>query len=838
MTGIDLGCGANKKEGYIGLDILQHPNVDIVMDLTREPLPFEDASVDEVYSSHFFEHITDPKFLLHEMVRVAVPNGKCEIWTPYLKSNDAFVLNHYCFYSETIWKHICTYFPDYWFEGIQAALRLERIHFVLTPNIEEELTRLRIPLDFAIEHMFNIANEFGVFMTVLKGPQAKEEAKNHIPQITFSHSRTGPAKALKRSPREITDVLFHKLVKRWNPVRLFERICSVGNNAIMGRIIKLIKLLLNPKRLWNKTRKAIDYTKHYGFAMLVKRVLGLDGYEQWRVKNEPSLPELSIQKSHQFEYRPKISIITPTYNTPIRILKAALDSVINQTYSNWEVCIADGSSDGFRKKILPCLKHYSKISDGKIRFKLLDRNYGIAGNTNQALELAEGEYIAFFDHDDLLAPFALHEVVKVLNTIGRIDLIYSDEDKMSSNSCKRYDPFFKPDWSPNTLQSYNYITHFLVIGKDLLDRIGRLREGYDGSQDYDLILRATEQADQIVHIPKVLYHWRALPTSAAFDLSVKSYAVDAAKKALKDHWERLGVNTEVVDGLFYGSYRPRVQLQQNPKISMVIPNKNSHRILRQCIESIFEKSSYSNFEVIVVDNGSSESETFDLYKELQEKHQIRVLEWNAPFNYSAINNFAVNFCEGEHVLFLNNDTEVISAHWLEEMLFYCVQSELGVVGSKLYYPDDKLQHAGVIVGMGGVAGHPYHGFPKTIEGYMYRNKIVQNLSAVTGACMMMRKKVFLEVGGFDERLAVAYNDVDLCLKIRNKGYFIVWTPYAELYHYESLTRGPYDNLEKLKSLEEETALFKSKWKDILENGDPFASPNFNLNVWDFSIKTD
>lgn len=559
---------------------------------------------------------------------------------------------------------------------------------------------------------------------------------------------------------------------------------------------------------------------------------GNDLYSVWIDKNEPKVAELEGQKKTNFNYSPKISIVVPTLNTPEQFLRNMIESVIAQTYSKWELCIADGGSTAFGVKEI--LREYMG-KDDRIKVKLLPENKGIAGNSNEALFLATGDFIALLDHDDTLAPFALFEIVKAINEYPDADFIYSDEDKISVDGKRRFDPFLKPAWSPDTLRSQNYICHLTVIKKGLLDKVGLFREGYDGSQDHDLILRATEQMNRIVHIPKILYHWRVNSSSAAGNISNKMYAFESGKKAIVDHLARLGISGKVEDGLFLGSYKVTYNLNHSPIISIIIPNNDHYEDIRKCIESVINRSIYKNFEIIIVENGSKDKNTFDFYRQLELYTNIKVIEWDKPFNYAAVNNFAVKHTKGEVLLFLNNDVEVITSDWLERMLEHAVRKGVGAVGAKLYYPDNTVQHAGVILGIGGIAGHSHKYYSRNSHGYFNRLGIIQNLSAVTGACLMIKRKVFDEIQGFDEGYSHAFNDVDMCMKIREKGYLIIFTPYAELYHYESKTRGVEDTQEKQERFRKEIELFKEKWGHILEKGDPYYNPNLTLEKEDFSI---
>ncbi len=513
-----------------------------------------------------------------------------------------------------------------------------------------------------------------------------------------------------------------------------------------------------------------------------------------------------------------------------------IESVRAQTYPYWELCIAEGGSKS--PQVRSILRSYLE-QETRIKVIFLEENLGIAGNTNAALKLARGEFVAFLDHDDLLAPFALFEVVKLLNEDPEIDFIYSDEDKITPDG-ERHSPFFKPDFSPDLLRSVNYICHLVVIRKRILEEIGGLRSEFEGAQDYDLVLRVTEKTSRIRHIPKILYHWREHPLSTAQRPQSKKYAYESGRKALEEHLKRIGRRGQVypIQNL-PGTYRVKYDLHRKPLVSILIPNKDNLILLKTCIESIVQKSTYRNFEVIIIENNSTSEEIFDYYKKLTQSYPfVKVETWEGNFNWSAINNWGVARSRGDVLLFLNNDTEVINPDWLESMLEHLQWKEVGVVGAKLYYPDNTIQHAGVIVGLSGVAGHSHKYYPRDHPGYFGRLLCIQNLSAVTGACMMVKRRVFEEVGGFEERLPVAFNDVDFCLKVRQRGYLIVWTPFAELYHHESKTRGAEDTPSKQARFLREIEYFRRKWKDFLDRGDPYYNINLTLNREDFSLNLD
>ena len=567
----------------------------------------------------------------------------------------------------------------------------------------------------------------------------------------------------------------------------------------------------------------------------------LDDYQKWIIKSEPSFDELDrLRKfSQNFSYYPKISIITPVWNIDKKWLRLAIDSVIKQSYENWELCLVDGGST--KSHIKQLLNEYAR-KDQRIKVKILTANKGIAGNSNEAISLATGEFIGFLDHDDELASFALHEVVSLLNQNQNFEFIYSDEDKIDQNG-HRKDPFFKPNWSPDLFLSQNYLCHFSVIRKKLIDSVGGFHEGYEGSQDYDLFLRCTEKISpfSIGHIPKILYHWRMIPGSAADKVDAKPYAITSSKKALEDALKRRNLDGEVTMGIFPGTHRIRYDLKDNQSVSIIIPTKDHVEILKRCVQSILDKTEYQNYEIVIVDNQSANDETFEYYATLQHNPKIKILYFNKPFNFSAINNFAVSHVNSPYIVLLNNDTEVISVEWLSSMIEHAQRECVGAVGAKLLYPDNLIQHAGVILGLTGtpgqkgVAGHSHKYLPDNFVGHFLRPQIIGNYSAVTAACLMMRKKIFDEIGGFDEKLEIAFNDVDLCLRIREAGYLIVYTPYSLLYHHESLSRGYEDTLEKQERFSREVMLMHEKWGKVIDKGDPYYNPNLSLECEDFSF---
>lgn len=536
-----------------------------------------------------------------------------------------------------------------------------------------------------------------------------------------------------------------------------------------------------------------------------------DRYQLWRWRHRVNQERAAIlmREIESFAYLPTISVVMPTYNSDAKWLREAIDSVRVQVYSNWELCIADdGSTQYETRKLLRRIRRLDK----RIKVKFLKDNRGIAGASNAALAMATGEFVGLLDHDDLLKPEALYEVVKAINEQRDLDYVYSDEDKVELDG-KTLDPFFKPDWSPDLLMSVNYVTHFSVFRKELVDRIGGFREGYDGSQDYDLQLRISEQTERIHHIPMPLYSWRKVPGSAAASDTAKPYAYEAAKRALSDALERRGLKGEVEDGPFKGYYRIRYAIEGNPKVSIVIPTRDRIRLLKGCIDSIRSRSTYKNYEICIVNNRSRDPETLEYLREFDG----RVIQYPEEFNYSRMNNLAAESMDGDFLLFLNNDTEVLSQEWIEALLEHAQRAEVASVGARLLYPDGTPQHEGIIVGPGaGLAGNVDTG------GYFGLGLCVRNCAAVTGACMMVRTEVFRELGGFEERLSVAYQDVDFCLRAREKGYLTVFTPHAVLSHREGATRGRKGQTHP----RENESFFRRRWGRYR---DPYYSPNFDID---------
>lgn len=590
-------------------------------------------------------------------------------------------------------------------------------------------------------------------------------------------------------------------------IRQVDRVKNCGS---IGGVVTKMKYKANERRAM----------KHYG------------------TESFPSEEERKRQEETVFPNMVKISILTPLWNTPENFLRDMIGSVQKQTYGNWELCLADGSDDAHAYVGEICRELAGK--DERIRYRKLEKNEGIAGNTNQCLTMATGEYIGLFDHDDMLHPCVLLEYVKAINE-KNADYVYCDEATFKNGDINQMITMhFKPDYAIDNLRANNYICHFSVFSRKLLDGTELFRTKFDGSQDHDMILRLTDKAEHVVHVPKLLYYWRLHAGSVASGIEAKPYAIESARGAVADHLRKHGfehftiTSTRAFETIFKITY----EIIGDPKISIIIPNKDHVEDLRRCVTSIIEKSTYDNYEIVIVENNSETKEIFSYYEELKNNPSIKIVTFKGAFNYSAVNNFGVGAATGDYVLLLNNDTQVITVNWLEELLMYAQREDVGAVGGKLYYADKTIQHAGVVIGLGAhrTAGHTHYRQKRENLGYMGRLCYAQDVSAVTGACLMVKKKLYEEAGGLDEGFAVSLNDVDFCLKLRQLGYLNVFTPFAELYHYESVSRGLDTDGEKAARYNEESARFREKWKVQLEAGDPYYNPNFTLDKSDFSLR--
>lgn len=623
----------------------------------------------------------------------------------------------------------------------------------------------------------------------------------------ISLRRVGRIDALVRMVRDVHDLAEDECDGRWKRTLRFA-------SGVLRQI-----LLSGPRRGGD-----------HAYTTYVALLKGPDRGEDYRAwVRRYDLPQHDrhqlMQRVKELPRRPLISVLVPVYNTPEKWLRRCIDSVLNQAYPHWELCIADDASSAPRVRHV--LQEYQAM-DARIKVAFREKNGHISASSNTALELVSGEYVALLDHDDELPPHALLEVAEAICRNPQWKLIFSDEDKIDGEG-NRFDPYFKPDWNYDLFLSHNCISHFGVYETQLVRDVDGFREGTEGSQDWDLALRCIERLEtgQIGHIAKVLYHWRAIAGSTALAPGEKNYAHLAAMRVIQDHLDRQGIKGTVEElPTYQGNYRVRYQVPKpEPLVSLIIPTRDRVDLLRQCVDSILEKTTYANFEIVIVDNQSRERETLAYLDQVTLDPRVSVIKYDAPFNYSKINNEAVSACRGALLGFVNNDIEVITPGWLDEMASHAMRQGVGAVGAKLYYPNDTIQHAGVILGFNGVGVHAYGGRHRSWLGQMLRAKLIQQFSAVTAACMVVKRTAFEEVGGFDERLQVAYNDVDLCLRLGQAGYKNVWTPFAELYHHESASRGSDMTLDKRDRFEAEVKLMMDRWRPIIER-----DPAYNVNL--------
>lgn len=593
--------------------------------------------------------------------------------------------------------------------------------------------------------------------------------------------------------------------------------------AAVGVVFRGLRFLSDLLR-FGVTQAAETLFGDYQRRLLPARPENYAGWiESFDTLSSEQMEELRVRAERLDPNAPLISLLVPVYQTPERWLRRCIDSVLAQVYPNWQLCIADDASTDPR--VMDVLNEYAG-QDDRISVVRRTSNGHISAASNSALELAKGDYVALLDHDDELRPHALLEMAEAISRDSRIQLAYSDEDKIDADG-RRFDPYFKPDWDPDLLRSQNYVCHLTVIRADLVREVGGFREGFEGSQDHDLILRCTErlQPAQVKHIPKVLYHWRAIPGSTALRRDAKDYASSAGARAVAEHLLRCGTNARAEE-LAHGHYRVHWPLPEpRPKVSLIVPTRDKVELLRMCVESILAKTAYPEFEVVVVDNQSSEPAALAYLGELAARDRVKVLRYDAAFNYSKINNWAASQCDGTVIGLVNNDIEVISPDWLDEMASQAMRSDVGAVGAMLYYPDDTIQHAGVILGIQGVAAHVYAGQPRGYPGHGGRARVAQGLAAVTGACLLVRRELYERIGGLDEGLEIAFNDIDFCLRLRAAGYRNVWTPFAELYHHESASRGSEDTDAKKQRFMREVEFMQQRW-----GGELLADPAYNVNL--------
>ncbi|MBA6125307.1 glycosyltransferase family 2 protein [Pseudomonas juntendi] len=665
--------------------------------------------------------------------------------------------------------------------------------------------------------------------------------RKHLTTRVFYAS--APLKTVRFDPKELEgrfaiDAFQWKNITEDNALKIMttELTCQLSDDVSFDeeKLLGEMRLEAHHSKMELSKLLADKYNK------LFEHILKTPSYGDWIEDFEtPSLPS-NIEAKVMFEsfkQKPLISIVVPTYNTDDVYLRECIESVLKQSYPNWELCIADDASPN--GNIRTTLEFYKSI-DYRIKVTYRSKNGHISLASNSALKLAKGKFVALLDHDDLLPEHALLYVVEAINKNPKAQIFYSDEDKIDLQGC-RVDPHFKSSWNPDLFHSQNYVSHLGVYKRTLLKRIGGFRQGVEGSQDYDLMLRCLLHVkdSEIIHIPRVLYHWRALEGSTALSAGQKSYTTDAGIKSLSDYFSNINKAVLVSEGVVSNTYRITWPIPDKaPLVSLLIPTRDRRSLTEVAVRSILDKSDYDNFEIIILDNGSTEKGTLEFFEQIQKEDvRVRVLRYDHPFNYSAINNYGVQNARGDIIGLVNNDVEVISPGWLREMVSHTLRKDVGCVGAKLYYSDGTIQHAGVICSIGGVAGHSHKHWPNKHPGYFSRLLLTQNLSAVTAACLLVRKSVYEEVGGLDEEnLHVAFNDVDFCLKVRELGYRNVWTPHAELYHHESVSRGAEDTPEKIHRFNREVEFMKNKWLTALEE-DPYYNPNLTKKTEDFSFNT-
>lgn len=608
-------------------------------------------------------------------------------------------------------------------------------------------------------------------------------------------------------------------------IRLEEYDADSGQ-LVKQQTIPIHLMMVSARETLNQVKKSVRHVRDKAY-VAANKVFDIDkrDYQRWFRVMRVTREEWNEQNRTRFAIAPKFSIVVPLYHTPVPYFRSMVKSVLDQSYANWELILVNASpEDGNLDRAIEVWEQYDK----RIRVVRLEENQGIARNTCAGIACAQGEFTAFMDHDDMLEPDALYCYVKALNENPAIDLFYSDEDKMGSNDNDYFYPHLKSDFNPDLLCSNNYICHFLAVRTELLNRVKGPREEFEGAQDYDLIFRLTEQTTEIYHCPRVLYHWRSHSGSTSAAQENKTYAITAGARAINAHYQRIGRPAAAQIGPVDGWYTTRYHLTETPLVSILIPSKDHIDDLDQCIQSLLDRLSYPNYEILVIENNSTERETFAYYKKLEKTDpRIRVVYWKREFNYSAINNFGASLAKGEYLLLLNNDVELITPDLLENMLGYCMRDDVGIVGAKLLYNDHTVQHAGVIVGVGGLADHAFKGLHEDEPGYMGRAVSTQDVSAVTGACLMISRAVYDEVGGLEEAFPVAFNDVDLCLKVRKAGYLVVYDADVRLYHYESKSRGIEDTAERFNRFSREMQLLNNKWSILNAHNDPYYNPNLS-----------
>ncbi|MGB3209239.1 MAG: glycosyltransferase family 2 protein [Desulforhopalus sp.] len=685
--------------------------------------------------------------------------------------------------------------------------------YMLSVNLESNLSQMTLKLypDYGTGYNENDSS----VLHVPKGRICKRIC--HFPKIP---------KQLRLDPCEMPCEFRVKHLSMAKIPRIFA--INRMEKKVYGKARSLLSTFINTepailRSLWQKYDEL--FLRH-------QSTLSGEYYQRWLQQKEHD--RAIVYTFKQGSYQPLISVVVPIWNIPDILLRKCIDSVRHQSYPYWQLCLADDASS--QPHVKEIIEEYARI-DNRIEWVSREENGHICKASNSALELAKGEFIALLDHDDELSPHALQEVVKALNDKPDLDILYSDEDFIDIEG-NRSNPHFKSDWNPELLKAHNYVTHLCVYRRSLIEKVDGFREnaGVEGAQDYDLLLRcsALTSGEQIHHIPKILYHWRAHEGSTALAAGEKDYSVEAGRKALQDFLDSQATKAKVEKTPQSNFYRVKYPIKRQPLVSILIPTRDALDVLVSCVDSIIKKTSYNNYEILIIDNQSRNPATLSWFEHITLNSKIRIIRYNHTFNYAAINNFGALQTKGELIALLNNDVEVITPEWLKEMVSLAVQKENGCIGAKLYYPDDTVQHAGVIIGLGGYAAHSHRGFPRNSPGYFNRLKVRQNLSAVTGACLLVRREIWEQLGGLDEELAIGYNDVDFCLRVREAGYLNVYTPFAELYHHESKTRGSDDTPEKIARFNLEKKYLAKRWGKKLIS-DPYYNPNLSHGREDFSL---
>jgi len=707
---------------------------------------------------------------------------------------------------KTLYRAIWTESPQQIYTNFKKLVSGERQQIIQYTIVESSEEDLENDLPLAIEFAYKIANKYLFVYGWAAGIDIPDLSIHDDSQNLLWRGKP----TIKRSDNLSAF-----------PAKLFKRKTGFGF---------LVPVNTDSEKFYIKS--SLDESKYVKYAFTCQSYSNINDAGISRVDQYKFIQSLKLAptKKKILNHNPLISIVVPVYNVKPKWLKKMIASVESQSYTNWELCLCDDKST--KQKTIDCLKKFEKQDNIQVVWSKVNQNISLA--TNMAIDIAKGEFIGFLDHDDELHPDALYEVALKINEEPDLKVVYTDEDKITLEG-NYIDPYHKSEFCLDTLRSNNFMSHFTVVQKKLGDKVGWLRKGYEGAQDHDLMLRLSEQTNSIYHIPKVLYHWRKIEGSTAMSHDQKGYAQKAGKKSISSHLERMGINASVKKGIWAGAYKVKYEFDKTKSLTIIIPFKDDVQMLKDCIRSLLAKTTYKNYNILLVSNNSQEEKTFKYLEEICTAHKhINYLEYNVPFNFSKINNWAVEQTSSEYILFLNNDITAINKGWLSEMAQHIQREEIGATGAKLLYPDGTIQHAGVVLGIGGVAGHAFKGLPGHASHYFMDN-LIRGASACTAACLLVKREAFEKVNGFDqENLKVAFNDIDLCLKIREAGFNIIYTPYANLYHYESKSRGYEDTVEKIKRFKTEYYFMKDKWGEKLSR-DPYYNPNFTNKYQQYQL---